>query len=373
MIDPLKSKIDPQKSMITLKECFKNYLTSAAELARGKSSWTTVGQWAGNYAAGAEDHRKLWEQLEKQSKEEIKKNLEDTSFTLKMVRDILKANERLKPFVEKWERARGIVLDEHINGVVESADMNLMKFKFLDLYPINENGTSFIPDEYLLNQEDKDAKYVAYNHVRELSGLDGKERLLSDLDSYNFIYVYRDRDGKLKVNFEYPQVLQPEIEMDKASFSKPIGKAFEGMNVMKAEFGFHGVEYSRGRTDMPSAFKVRKMCVNAELLAYLFKSFNTTFEYKKTVQTPEDLKAELEKFDAYLKKIDTIRNAIQSTADKWNELAVEFQELQDLLVSAINNIRDYATASENKVKKTIEILGAADYIDTEKDDSNYEA
>lgn len=357
--------IDPPK--YNTRDIFKNYLSSAAELASGKSSWTSIGQWAGNYATGYEDHRKLWEQLEKQSKEEIKKNLEDPSFTLKMVRDILKANARLKPFVEKWERARGIVLDEHIHGVVESADMNLMKFKYLDLYPINENGTSFIPAEYLLSQEDKDAKYVAYNRVRELSGLDGKDRLISDLDTYNFIYVYRDRDGKLKVNFEYPQVLQPAIELDKASFSKPIGKAFEGMNAMKAEFEFHGAAlFGNGRP------KVRKMCVNAELLAYLFKSFNMTFEYKKTVQTPEDLKAELEKFDAYLKKIDTIRNTIQSTADKWNELAVEFQDLQDKLVSAMNNIKDYASASEKKVKKTIEILGAADYIDTfEKDDSNY--
>ena len=363
--------IDP----INQKERFRNYLTTAAELARGKSSWTSVGQWAGNYAAGYEDHRKLWEQLEKQSKEEIKKNLEDPSFTLKMVRDILKANERIKPFIEKWERARGIVLDEHIKGgvesigVVESADMNLMKFKFLDLYPINENGTSFIPAEYLLNQEDKEAKFVAYNRVRELSELNGKERLVSDLDTYHFIYVYRDRDGKLKVNFDYPQVLQPVLEIDKALFSKPVGKAMEnyGLNGMKAEFGFHGAAFFGNGTP-----KVRKMCVNAELLAYLFKDYNATFEYKKTVSTPEDLKAEVEKFDAYLKKVDTIRNAIQNTADKWNELAVQFQELQDKLVSTINNIKDYASASEKKIKKTIEILAAADFIDTfESDDSNY--
>lgn len=365
--------IDP----ITQKERFRNYLTTAAELAKGKSSWTSVGQWAGNYAAGYEDHRKLWEQLEKQAKEEIKKNLEDPSFTLKMVRDILKANERIKPFVEKWERARGIVLDEHINGVVESADMNLMKFKFLDLYPINENGTSFIPAEYLLNQEDKEAQYVAYNRVREISELSGKERLVSDLDTYNFIYVYRDRDGKLKVNFEYPQVLQPVLEIDKAPLfpKNRTGTTYSTpntLNGMKVEFGFHGAEYSRGRTDMPSAFKVRKMCVNAELLAYLFKDYNATFEYKKTISTPEDLKAEVEKFDAYLKKIDTIRNAIQNTADKWNELAEQFQDLQDKLTSAINNIKDYTTASEKKIKKTIEILAAADFIDTfESDDSNY--
>lgn len=362
---------DPLKSKITQKELFREYLTSAAEIARGKSSWTTVnrltGTYTNNYADGYAEHQKLWKQLEERSKEEIKKNLEDPSFTLKMVRDILKANARLKPFVEKWERARGIILDDNIYGVVESADMTLMKFKYLDLYPINENGTCFIPQEYLLNQEDKDAKYVSYNRVREITELSGKERLLSDLDSYNFIYVYRDRDGKLKVNFEYPQVLQPEIELDKASFSKPIGKTFEAMNSMKAEFGFHGAALFGNGTP-----KVRKMCVNAELLAYLFKPFNMTFEYKKTVQTPEDLKAELENFDAYLKKIDTVRNAIQSTADKWNELAVEFQDLQDKLASAINNIKDYATVSENKVKKTIEILGAADYIDTfEKDDSNY--
>jgi len=195
---------------------------------------------------------------------------------------------------------------------------------------------------------------------------------LSDLDSYNFIYVYRDRDGKLNVTFEYPQVLQPVIELDKAVFRKPVGKAVESslnsMKSMKAEFEFHGAALSGNSTP-----KVRKMCVNAELLAYLFKSFNMTFEYKKTVQTPEELKAELEKFDAYLGKIDTIRNTIQSTADKWNELAVEFQDLQDKLMSSMNNIKDFATASENKVKKTIEILGSADdYIDTfEKDDSNY--
>lgn len=364
--------IDPPKYNKT-RDLFKNYLSSAAEIARGKSSWTTVKQLSGtytnHYADGYYEHEKLWKELEEQSKEEIKKNLEDPSFTLKMVRDMLKANARLKPFVEKWERARGIVLDDNIYGVVESADMNLMKFKYLDLYPINANGTCFIPQEYLLNQEDKDAKYVSYNHVREITELSGKERLLSDLDSYNFIQVYRDRDGKLKVLFEYPQVLQPVIEMDKAFQNRPVGKAFEANNLngMKAEFEFHGAQLLGNGTP-----KVRKMCVNAELLAYLFKSFNMTFEYKKTVQTPEDLKAELEKFDAYLKKIDTIRNTIQSTADKWNELAVEFQDLQDKLASAFNNIKDYATASENKVKKTIEILGAADYIDTfEKDDSNY--
>lgn len=360
MIDPLNQK-----------ERFKNYLSTAAELASGKSSWSTVGQWAGNYAKagnyadGYEEHRKLWEQLEKQSKEEIKKNLEDPSFTLKMVRDILKANERIKPFIEKWERARGIVLDEHIKGVVESADMNLMKFKFLDLYPINENGTSFIPAEYLLNQEDKKDKYVAYNHVREITELNGKERFVSDLDTYNFIYVYRDGDGKLKVNFQYPQVLQPVLELDKAPLFPSYSKK-PNLNGLKVEFVFHGVIPN----DTP---KVRKMCVNAELLAYLFKDYSATFEYKKTVSTPEDLKAELEKFDAYLKKVDTIRNAIQSTADKWNELAVEFQKLQDKLVSTLSIINDYATASENKIKKTIEILGAADFIDTfENDDSNYE-
>lgn len=362
MIDPIKQR----------KELFKDYLSSAAEIARGKSSWTTVnhlaGTYANNYAAGYYEHQKLWEQYEKQSKEEIKKNLEDPSFTLKMVRDMLKANERIKPFVEIWERARGIVLDEHIKGIVESADMNLMKFKFLDLYPINKNGTCFIPPEYLLSQEDKDAKFVSYNLcVRELSGLDGKDRLISDLDTYNFINVYRDRDGKLKVNFEYPQVLQPELEIDKALYPKNSPVTIDNLNVMKAEFEFHGATLFGNGTP-----KVRKMCVNAELLAYLFKPFNMTFEYKKTVQTPEDLKAELEKFDAYLKKIDTIRNTIQSTAEKWNELAMEFKDLQDKFVSVINNIKDYATASENKVKKTIEILGAADYIDTfEKDDSNY--
>ena len=357
--------IDPRNQ----KERFRNYLTTAAELAKGKSSWTTVGQWSDSYATGYEDFRKLWERLEKQSKEEIKKNLEDPSFTLKMVRDMLKANERIKPFVEKWKRARGIILDEHNKVVVESADMNLMKFKFLDLYPINENGTSFIPEEYLLNQEDKQAKYVAYNRVRELSELDGKERLVSVLDTYNFIYVYRDRDGKLKVNFEYPQVLQPVIELDKAISKKPIGKAMESysLNGMKAEFEFHGATFFGNGTP-----RVRKMCVNAELLAYLFKDFNATFEYKKTVSTPEGLKAELEKFDAYLKKVDTVRNAIQSTAEKWNALVVEFQEIQDKLVSSINNITEYATASENKIKKTIEILAAADFIDTfENDDSNY--
>lgn len=354
------------------RDAFRNYLSSAAELAKGKSSWTTVkkltGTYANHYAEGYYEHEKLWKELEEQSKEAIKKNLEDPSFTLKMVRDMLKANARLKPFVEKWERARGIILDEHIHGIVESAEMTLMKFKYLDLYPINLNGTCFIPSEYLLNDEDKKAKYVSYNRVRELTELDGKERLISDLDSYNFICVYRDSDGKLKVAFEYPQVLQPAIELDKASYSKPIGKTIENnLTNLKAEFGFHGAELFGNGTP-----KIRKMCVNAELLAYLFKSFNMTFEYKKTVQTPEELKAELEKFDTYLGKIDTIRNTIQSTADKWNELAVEFQELQDKLVSAMNNISDFATASENKVKKTIEILGAADYIDTfEKDDSNY--
>jgi len=369
MIDPLKQKIDPLKQR---SEMFKNYLSTAAELTKGKSSWTTVNRfaesYANNYAAGYSEHEKLWKQLEEQSKEEIKKNLEDPTFTLKIVRDMLKANARLKPFVEKWERARGIILDEHINGVVESAEMTLMKFKYLDLYPINKNGTASIPSEYLLNPEDKKAKYVSYNNVRELIELDGKERLTTDLDTYNFIYVYRDRDGKLKVTFEYPQVLQPVIELDKAAFRKPIGKTIESnLNSMKVEFEFHGAALFGNGTP-----KVRKMCVNAELLAYLFKSFNMTFEYKKTVQTPEELKAELEKFDAYLGKIDTIRNTIQSTADKWNELAMEFQELQDKLVSAMNNIKDFATASENKVKKTIEILGAADYIDTfEKDDSNY--
>ena len=130
MIEPLKQKIDPLKQR---SEMFKNYLSSAAELAKGKSSWTTVNRfaesYANNYAAGYSEHEKLWKQLEEQSKEEIKKNLEDPSFTLKMVRDMLKANARLKPFVEKWERARGIILDEHINGVVESAEMTLMKFK----------------------------------------------------------------------------------------------------------------------------------------------------------------------------------------------------------------------------------------------------
>lgn len=289
-----------------------------------------------------------------------------------MVRDILKANERIKPFIEKWERARGIILDEHINGVVESADMNLMKFKFLDLYSINENGTSFIPPEYLLNQEDKEANYVAYNRVREITELNGKERLISDLDTYNFISVYRDRDGKLKVNFEYPQVLQPVLELDKKMLfpknrTKTTYSTPNTLNGIKVEFGFHsGAEF---KNSIP---KVRKMCVNAELLAYLFKDYNATFEYKKTISTPEDLKAEVEKFDAYLKKIDTIRNAIQNTADKWNELAVQFQELQDKLISTINNIKDYATASEKKIKKTIEILGAADFIDTfESGDSNY--
>lgn len=369
MIDPLKQKIDSLKQ----RDIFRSYLSSAAEIARGKSSWTTVNHIAGtytnHYADGYYEHEKLWKQLEEQSKEEIKKNLEDPSFTLKMVRDILKANARLKPFVEKWERARGIILDDNILGVVESADMNLMKFKYLDLYPINLNGTCFIPSEYLLNNEDKQAKYVAYNHVREITELSGKERLLSELDTYDFIYVYRDRDGKLKVSFQYPQVLQPEIELDKTSFRKPIGKTIEdaGLHGMKADFEFHGAVLFGNGTP-----KVRKMCVNAELLAYLFKSFNMTFEYKKTVQTPEDLKAELEKFDAYLKKIDTIRNTIQSTAEKWNELAEQFQDLQDKLAAAINNIKDYAAVSGNKVKKTIEILGAADLIDTfEKDDSNY--
>ena len=136
---------------------------------------------------------------------------------------------------------------------------------------------------------------------------------------------------------------------------------------MKAEFEFHGATFFGNGTP-----RVRKMCVNAELLAYLFKDFIATFEYKKTVSTPEGLKAELEKFDAYLKKVDTVRNAIQSTAEKWNALVVEFQEIQDKLVSSINNITEYATASENKIKKTIEILAAADFIDTfENDDSNY--
>lgn len=364
--------IDPPKYNKT-RDLFKNYLSSAAEIARGKSSWTTVKQLSGtytnHYADGYYEHEKLWKELEEQSKEAIKKNLEDPSFTLKMVRDMLKANARLKPFVEKWERARGIILDEHIHGIVESAEMTLMKFKYLDLYPINLNGTCFIPSEYLLNDEDKKAKYVSYNRVRKLTQLDGKELRLNDLDTYHFIQVYRDRDGKLKVLFEYPQVLQPVIEMDKAFQNRPVGKAFEANNLngMKAEFEFHGAQLLGNGTP-----KVRKMCVNAELLAYLFKSFNMTFEYKKTVQTPEELKAELEKFDAYLGKIDTIRNTIQSTADKWNELAEEFQALQDKLIAAANNIKDFATASENKVKKTIEILGAADYIDTfEKDDSNY--
>lgn len=110
MIDPLRHS--------TQIDAFRKYLTSAAEIAKGKSSWTTVNQlsgtYANNYAAGYAEHEKLWKQLEEQSKEEIKKNLEDPSFTLKMVRDILKANERLKPFVEKWERARGIILDDNL-------------------------------------------------------------------------------------------------------------------------------------------------------------------------------------------------------------------------------------------------------------------
>lgn len=366
MIDPMNQK-----------EAFKKYLKSAAELTKGKSSWTTIGQWAekynNNYAAGYSEHQKLWKQWEEQSKEAIKKNLEDPSFTLKMVRDILKAHPRIKPFIEKWERARGIILDDQIKGVVESADMVLMKFKYLDLYPINEKGTSFIPDEYLLDKEDKQAKFISYNRVSTFSNLDGTERLLSELDTYNFIYVKRDRDGKLKVDFNYPQVLQPELDMEKAFRTQPAGRAVEniGLNRMKAEFEFHSAEYSRGRSDMPSAFKVRKLCVNAELLAYLFKG-NMTFEYKKTVQAPEDLRAELEKFDAYLGKIETIRNAIQSSAEKWNALALEYQELNEKLIAAIRNVQDFAVASEKKVKKTIEILGAADYIDTfEKDDSNY--
>lgn len=40
-------------------ERLRNYLSSAAELARGKPSWTAVGQWAGDYAAGYENHLKL--------------------------------------------------------------------------------------------------------------------------------------------------------------------------------------------------------------------------------------------------------------------------------------------------------------------------
>ena len=366
MIDPMNQK-----------EAFKKYLKSAAELTKGKSSWTTIGQWAenynNNYAAGYSEHQKLWKQWEEQSKEAIKKNLEDPSFTLQMVRDMLKANERIKPFVEKWERARGIILDDNIKGVVESADMVLMRFKYIDIYPINADGSSCVPSEYLLDKEDREAKYISYVRMREFSSLDGKDKYISQLDTYDFIYVYRDRDGKLKVDFNYPQVLQPELVIDKAFSFIPTGKVMEniGANKMKAEFGFHSAEYSRGRTDTPSAFKVRKLCVNAELLAYLFKD-SMTFEYKKTVQTPEDLRAELEKFDAYLSKIDTIRSTIQSVAEKWDKLAAEYQELNEKLIAAIRNVQDFAVASENKVKKTIEILGAADYIDTfEKDDSNY--
>lgn len=134
------------------RDAFRNYLSSAAELAKGKPSWTTVnklsGTYTNHYADGYYEHEKLWKELEEQSKEAIKKNLEDPSFTLKMVRDMLKANARLKPFVEKWERARGIILDEHIHGVVESAEMTLMKFKYLDLYPINLKMelVSFLPN-----------------------------------------------------------------------------------------------------------------------------------------------------------------------------------------------------------------------------------